>query len=276
MRLDTQPDSGSTWCGSARPVSTSMFRSVGWNGRSASRAPCRWPSSRFPSLNSVPPKRCGCAVTPSQLVTSRSILAPISSTHAFLPAPRRRAPEAARPVPRQRPPPHGGGDGPRGLLRERVDPVPPRVTVPDQGGRRVRADRAGRVGAGGARAPPLHHLGDGALGRRDQRPAPADVERRRGDLALPPGGAHGVLLPERRGGRGRVRARGAGDPRDDVRRRALPCGRLRGDPPRDDVPLRAGRAAAASRLRDARPDHDPAPLPERPRPADGARAVLPP
>src|SRR5688572_12042928 len=45
-------------------------------GRSASRSPCRWPSSRFPTRNSTPPKRCGWLVTPSQFETSSAIRLP--------------------------------------------------------------------------------------------------------------------------------------------------------------------------------------------------------
>ena len=64
--------------------------------------------------------------------------------------------------------------------------------------------------------------------------------------------------------------------RDDLRRPALPRGRLRRRPARHDVPLRRRRAAAAPRLRVAGADRDPAPLPQRVRPAARARAVLPP
>ena len=61
--------------------------------------------------------------------------------------------QAAHPVPRERHAAHRGGDGLRGLHRQRVDPLPPAVAVPRQGGRRVRADRARGVGARHARAP---------------------------------------------------------------------------------------------------------------------------
>src|SRR5919108_718838 len=107
-------------------------------------------------------------------------------------------------------------------------------------------------------------------------PPRPDVEPGRGDSALPSGRAHGVLLPERRGRRGDLRPRGQRHARDDLRRPALQRRRLRRRAARDDLPLPARRGAALPRLRDAGPDHDPASLPQRPRPADGARAVLPP
>ena len=113
-------------------------------------------------------------------------------------------------------------------------------------------------------------------GRRDLRPPDAHVERRRRDLALPAGVVHGLLLPERRGRRGRLRPRGKRDARDDVRRRAVQGGRLRRHPARDDVPLRPQRPAALPRLRDARPDRDPAALSQPVRADPRRRAVLPP
>ena len=59
----------------------------------------------------------------------------VSSGHAFLPASRRRPAQAPHPVPRQRHPAHRGGDGARGLHGERVDPLPPPVALPGEGGR---------------------------------------------------------------------------------------------------------------------------------------------
>jgi sarcosine oxidase len=55
--------------------------------------------------------------------------------------------EASRPVPRQRDAADRGGHGPRGLLGQRVDPLPPDLAVPRHGARRLRADRARRMGA---------------------------------------------------------------------------------------------------------------------------------
>ena len=134
----------------------------------------------------------------------------VSSAHALLPAPRRRPAQAAHPVPRQRNPPDRGGDGPRGLHRERVDPLPPPVALPRAGGRRLRADRARRMGARDAPAPDDAHEGDRGRRRRGDGPAAPDVERRRRDLALPPDRADGLLLPQRRGRRGDLRPRGLG------------------------------------------------------------------
>ena len=110
-----------------------------------------------------------------------------------------------------------------------------------------------------------------------QRPQAVDVEQRRRDLARAPDRAHGLLLPQRRGRRGVLRARGRRHARDDVRRPDVRAGRLHRDPARHDVPVRARLAARAPpALRDAGPDRDPEALPQQLRPADGARAVLPP
>ncbi len=148
--------------------------------------------------------------------------------------------------------------------------------MPRQRDRRVRADRPRRVGARGARAPPPANLGRASGGRRARWPPAADVERGRRDLALPTSRGDAGLLPERRGRRGRLRPRGHRHARDDLRQCALPRGRLRRHPARDDLPVRPRRAAAAPRVRVARADRDPAPLPQRLRPAARARAVLPP
>ena len=113
-------------------------------------------------------------------------------------------------------------------------------------------------------------------GDAGQRPPAADVEQRRRDLALPPDRADGLLLPQRRGRRGDLRPRGLGHARDDLRRPAVQERRLHRRPARHDVSLPPGRRAALPRLRDAGADHDPEALPQRARPADGARAVLPP
>ena len=69
---------------------------------------------------------------------------------------------------------------------------------------------------------------------------------------------------------------GIGHARDDLRRPALQGRRLRRHPARDDLPLPAGGRAAVSRLRDARADRDPAPLPQPVRADRRGRAVLPP
>ena len=187
--------------------------------------------------------------------------------HALLPAPRRRSAQAAHPVPRQRHPAHRRGDGARGLHRQRVDPLPPPVALPRDGDRRLRADRARGVGAGDPPAPDDAHEGRRGRRRRGHRPQAPDVERRRRDLALPADGADGLLLPQRRGRRGDLRPRGVGHARDDLREPALQGRRLRRHPARHDLPVRARRGRAAlPRLRDARPDRDPAPLPQPVRP----------
>ena len=197
-------------------------------------------------------------------------------SHAVLPAPRRPAQEAAHRAPRQRHAAHRGGDGLRGVLGPRVDPLPPAVAVPGDRVRRVRADRARGMGARRARAPAPAHLGRRARRRRGHRPAAADVEQRRRDLARAPDRRDGLLLPERRGRRGDLRPRGRGHARDDLRRPAVRTRRLHRRAARHDLPLPARGRAALPRLRDAGPDHDPEALPQRARPADGARAVLPP
>ena len=140
----------------------------------------------------------------------------------------------------------------------------------------VRADRARGVGSRRARAPAPEDRRRRAGRGRDLRPADADVERRRRDLALPPDRDDGLLLPQRRGRRGDLRPRGLGDAGDDLRRPALPRRRLRRRAARDDLSLPAGGPAAASRVRDAGADRDPAPLPQPVRADRRGRAVLPP
>ena len=167
--------------------------------------------------------------------------------HAFLPAPRRRSAQAAHPVPRQRHPAHRRGDGARGLHRQRVDPLPPPVALPGDGGRRLRADRARGVGAGDPPAPDDAHEGRRGRRRRGDRPQAADVERGRRDLALPPDRADGLLLPQRRRRRGDLRPRGIGRSRDDLRRAAVQGRRLRRHPARHHLPLPAGRRTAVPR-----------------------------
>ena len=85
------------------------------------------------------------------------------------------------------------------------------------------------------------HFATGCRARRVTRvrAQAADVEQRRGDLARATGRGDGPLLPERRGRRGLLRARGIGDGRDAVRRpslqerrlRRLPAGRRTGSSP---------------------------------------------
>ena len=90
-------------------------------------------------------------------------------------SPARRDPrQAPHPVPRRqrqrrqrrRPPAGRGGDGLRGLLRQRVDPLPRRVAVPDRRRGRVHPDRAHRVGPRRPRPPPPVDR----LGRARRRP----------------------------------------------------------------------------------------------------------
>ena len=109
--------------------------------------------------------------------------------------------QAPHSVPRERLASDRGGHGPRGLLGERVDPLPPPRPCRVQGGRVVRADRPRRMVPDGHAPPPPHARGR-VRRRRDRRPPPAHVERRRRDRALPPDRADGLLLPERRGRRG--------------------------------------------------------------------------
>ena len=121
---------------------------------------------------------------------------------------------------------------------------------------------------------PPRHL---RRGRPGHRAAPADVEQRRRDLAVPAERADGGLLPQRRGRRGDLRPRGQRHARDDLRRPPVQERRLRRDPARHDVPVPARRGRAPPpRVRDAGADRDPEALPERLRAADGARALLPP
>ncbi|CAA9503519.1 MAG: Homogentisate 1,2-dioxygenase, partial [uncultured Solirubrobacteraceae bacterium] len=168
-----------------------------------------------------------------------------------------------------------GGDGLRGLLGQRVDPLPPLLPRPDHRRRRFHADRPRGVGARRPRASPDEHDGPRARGRRRPRaPRPA-VQQRRRDLPLPARARGGVLLPRRRGRRGHLRARGRRRPRVRVRLAAVPQVGLRRDPARHDLPAALRHAAAVAVLLHAGRDRDAQALPQPLRPAARARAVLP-
>ena len=196
--------------------------------------------------------------------------------HAFLPASRRRSPQAAHRLPGERNPAHRGGDGPRRIHRQRVHPLPPAVAMPGEGARRVHADRARGMGSRHPRAPADDDVRGRFGRRRDLRAANPDVEPGRRDLPLPAGLVDGLLLPERRGRRGDLRPRGPGNAGDDLRGRALQGRGLPRDPARHDLPLRSRRPAASPRLRDAWLDRDSEALPEPVRTDSRRRSVLPP
>ena len=168
--------------------------------------------------------------------------------------------------------------GLEGFSGQRVDPLPPPVAVPRSRARRLRADRARRVGARRPRAPALQTYGRRAGGGDPiTRPAAADVEQRRRDLARAADRGDGLLLPQRRGRRGDLRPRGH---RARSRRSSATCrtGRATTSSSRAARPT-ASRPRAPQRhlvFESPGPDRDPAALPQRVRPADGARAVLPP
>ena len=71
--------------------------------------------------------------------------------------PRRRPGQAPRPVPPEREPAGRGGPRLRGLLGQRVDPLPPVLALPRPRGRRLPADRARGVGARDPRPPADRH-----------------------------------------------------------------------------------------------------------------------
>ncbi|CAA9523219.1 MAG: Homogentisate 1,2-dioxygenase, partial [uncultured Solirubrobacteraceae bacterium] len=194
-----------------------------------------------------------------------------------LPHDGRRAGQAARAGagPRDGQPPRGGGDGLRGLLGQRVDPLPPVLPRPDHRRRRLRADRPRGVGARRPRAPADEHHGHRARGRRRPRaPRPA-VQQRCRDLPLPARARGGVLLPRRRGRRGHLRPRGRRRPRVGLRLLAVPQVGLRRHPPRDDLPPALRHAAAVAVLLHPGRDRDAEALPQPLRPAARALAVLP-
>ena len=157
----------------------------------------------------------------------------------------RRPGQAPHPDPRGRPPARRGGHGLRGLQRQRVDPLPPPLAVPDRRGRRVHADRARGVGPRHARPPADRHArrSSPAATRSDGPPAAA-VERRHRGLDLQADRGPGRLLPQRRGRRGRLRPPRQRRPAHDLRPRPVRARRLRRDPARDDAPLGAARRRA--------------------------------
>ena len=66
----TPTAAGSSGAGGASPVSISSRLRSGRSGRSAIVSPCRWPSSRLPTVKRRDPKRPGPVSTPGQLATS--------------------------------------------------------------------------------------------------------------------------------------------------------------------------------------------------------------
>ena len=222
-----------------------------------------------PSTCGSTARSCGRSSTATQAHCCSWVASPIREHHLrrepdALPQPGPDPAEAPRPVPRPggllgqrgRAAARRGGARLRGLLRQRVDPLPPVVALPRQGRRRLHADRARGVGARHPRAPAHQHDGPGADGRQRARPAGAAVQRRRRDRHLHPGGRGGLLLPRRRGRRGHLRPRGRGRRGDDLRHAALPQARLRRDPARDDLPLPLRRPAALADLLHAGRDRD--------------------
>ena len=202
----------------------------------------------------------------------------LGSTHADLPGPRRRPAQAPHPVPRERDAPDRGGHGPRGLRRERVDPVPP--TSPC----RCRSSASSSRSSARSGCPTAHaHRHFATMGRRrpsgdaDLRPAAADVERGRRDLAL----------PARTSREDYFYRNGEGDEVIFVHEGSGTLETIFGD-----LPYRAGDYVVVPRGTTYRfrpegpqrhlvfespgPDRDPAALPQRVRPAARARAVLPP
>ena len=187
--------------------------------------------------------------------------------------------QAPRRVPRQRDAADRGGDGLRGLLRQRVDPLSPADAVPGDRARRVRRRSSARSGCPAAHvAPPAQHARRVDAERRPgARPPAADVQRRRRDRDLP------ARRPSRTTSTATARAtrssssiEGAGVLETTFGSLPYRAARLRRDPARDDLPVRArGRAAVAdASTRPAR--SRPQPLPQPLRPAARARAVLAP
>ena len=147
-----------------------------------------WARRRFPGagrrpsrLRHVPPTRprptirscssgTGASSSPRPALATASVRARrrgadrrarggVGSRHAVLPAPRRPPRKRHVQFRDERHAPDRGGDGPRGLLRERVDPLPPHFAVPRAEARRLRADRARGVGSRRARAQALLDVG---------------------------------------------------------------------------------------------------------------------
>ena len=168
------PRPSRAWAGS-RSARTPRATSSG-SGRPTTNAP--GDVSRRGGGGRGPPPR------PSRSLAARTwVTATRKGRHALLPISRGGPAQAPHRVPREREAPDRGGHGPRGLHRERVDPVPPRVALPREGARRVHADRARGVGSRHARAPPPEHVRRRTRGRRDLGAADAHVELGRRDLA---------------------------------------------------------------------------------------------
>ena len=190
---------------------------------------------------------------------------------------RRRPGQAPRPVPPERDAADRGGARLRGLLGERVDPLPPVLALP----RRARSATSQPIVRDEwvpethvhrlTDTNPVEPGGDWLTGA----PAPAVQQRHRG-LDLQADRRARRLLPQRRGRRGPLHPPRHRHRRDDLRRRPLPAARLRRDPARDHVPGADGltRRPGLAVLPHAGRDRDPEPLPQPLRAAARARAVL--
>ena len=185
------------------------------------------------------------------------------------------AAQAAHAVPHQRPPAGRGGDGPRGLLGERVDPLPPHLALPDPRSRRVRAD----LPRGGCPTPTSTATSrPAASGRRrhDHGPPLPDVEQRPRGLACRPAEESEAFYRN-----------GEGDELIFVHEGSGELETVFGTLPyrqHDYIVIPRGPPTASGsrrRAADARPPHpgrdrDPEPLPEPLWPAARVGALLPP
>ena len=168
-----------------------------------------------------------------------------------------------------------GGHGLRGLLRQRVDPLPPVLALPGQGRRRLHEDRARGVGARHPRPPAHPHARAGAA-RRQRRSAGASCSTtttsRSGSAS--PSARRTTSTATARATRSSSSTRARASSRR-LRDAPVPQARLRRHPARHDLPLPLRRAPALADLLHAGRDRDPEPLPQPLRPAARARAVLP-
>ena len=168
-----------------------------------------------------------------------------------------------------------GGPRLRGLLRQRVDPLPP--VVARAGSRRSASSRRSSSRSGCRRRTCTGSPTRSASSRWATRCIGRRVLQYNDDVEI------GICIPEAeadyfyRDGEGDEVVfvhEGEGVAGDDLRHAAVPQARLRRDPARHDLPLPLRRPAALADLLHAGRDRDAEPLPQPLRPAARARAVL--
>ena len=232
--------SRSTTCAGSASLSTATTRATCCRSSRSRSATGRRSSSRSSSATA----RAASARATSRPCSRRSSASRRGGgTSDALRVDGRRPAQAPHAVPRRgRPAARRGGDGLRGLLRQRVDPLPPALAVPTSRRRRLHTDRARGVGPRRARAPPHRHGAAATRRRPGLRPPRCSCSTTTSrSRSASRDGARRASTETARATRSCSSTRARGSLRDDLRRAAVQPPRLRRDPARNDLPGPAGR-----------------------------------